>query len=158
MQSLEGSELSIKNIKRKALINLVVKSSDKRSGRYQAKMDGSSIGEKVSEKKREMERKQRNESGKGAEMENRIKGLLRQARAHEIVYLIIFAKEIQKILRKFINPTALQEIEIRQKKWADRGVNTDYLDKIKEMMIPPYAEGKLFKLYFSYLDGEDVLN
>lgn len=77
-----------------------------------------------------------------------------------LVYYIIFAKELNKIKGIHKGENLITEVEILQDKWISRGLSETVLNQIKQafnIVIPAPPVGQPFKLDISLLDGPDVL-
>jgi len=71
-----------------------------------------------------------------------------------MVYYMIFAKELERIKERHSGDTLYREADIIQKKWYERGLNNDRLNEIKHAMNIPTG---IFRLDISLLDGTDTL-
>jgi len=125
--------------------------------RYEKKIISDVIKNRIENQKKEMVRKEKDYFPKAEEIENKIKILCKEANSLQIVYYIIFAKEIMKLLGKHKTTTMLEELEILQQKWELRGLDELLMERIKENFVPMYVPDNIFKLNISLLDGEKVL-
>ena len=128
--------------------------------RYRAKINGDVLKARADELKEQMERAQAIWLRGTVKIEQEMKSMLQNISDRlNTIYYIVFAKEINKVMRKFSGGTLMIELEILQNKWIARGLNVNTLDSIKTYYIPSYVPVVIgyFLLDESLLDGEDVL-
>lgn len=131
----------------------------KRIKKYTKKIDGEVIKRRAEELRREMERKQKEHFEKAVKIENEVKKILEGESTLNIIYYIIFAKELEKLKEKYGGETLMKEVEILGNKWEKRGLDVLKLEQIKTYYIPSYKKQilNIFTLDESELDGNDVL-
>ena len=128
-----------------------------REEKYSKKLNSDVIKNRINEQRSRMIKEEKDYFIKAEEIENKIKILCKEAGSLQIVYYIIFAKEIMKLLGKHQTSTMLEELGILQRKWELRGLDEPLMEKIKENFVPMYVPDNIFKLNISLLDGEKVL-
>ena len=77
----------------------------------------------------------------GVQIEKEVKTLLPTESSFDIVYYIVFAKEVRKLNKKFSGAALIEELEILQRKWYTRGLDLRKLNKLKHFYIERYVEG-----------------
>jgi len=132
MQSLSGLSHSIRIIKFGVIKNLMGDRSDK----FEKKISGDIAKQRYDAQKEYMTRKEKVYFADAVATENKIKEVLNDVGSFEIVYYIIFAKELQKLKRKHSEATLMQEVGVLERKWEIRGLNIDNLVKVKELYVP----------------------
>jgi len=75
----------------------------------------------------------------------------------QLVYYIIFAKQVVKLLGKFKDETLYGEMLILQNLWEGRGLDGTILEEIKLLYVPPFPYINFFRCDISNLDGTDKL-
>ena len=115
------------------------KSSERRISKYEKKISGDLAKERYDSEKKEMVRLERKYFAEAVDIELKIKGMLSNVGSLAIIYYIIFAKELIKIIKTHSSSTQLKEAEILQEKWKRRGLNSENLIKIKQLLIPSYT-------------------
>jgi len=136
-----------------------------RASKYAKKIDSEVIKNRIDSQKESMVDQQRDYFPSAVEVEVKVKDLLDGESNFKIVYYIIFAKEIQKIIKKHgggrsligTQSTMYQELEIMQEKWLRRGLDPEKLTQVKLMLVPNYPIYENFILDDSLLDGSDRL-
>lgn len=126
-----------------------MKSSEKRSRKYKAKIRGLVIkGQKAGFA---------GAAGTQVQTEIDVKNILTQ---HGVMVGIIhfymdFGKKVMQLKQKFSGQTMRDEVEALQMHWALRGLDVHVLDEIKGWAS---VTGLPFRLDHSLLDGPDVLS
>jgi hypothetical protein len=129
-----------------------------RARKYAKKINAGVIGARYDAQKEMMVRGERNYFASAQEIEIKIKKLVDGISSLNQIYYIIFAKEIQKIIKTHTaGNTVMEEMEILQKKWETRGLDENIMNKIKVMLVPSYVPPSYFIMDISLLDGPDIL-
>lgn len=103
---------------------------DKRTKKYKAKLNPEIRGKIYDRLKPQMVKHQAEYLIEAVKVEEEVRTVLCEPNVLELVYYIIFAKEVLKILRKHTDKTAEREINILIKKWCDRGLHPINLYKV----------------------------
>jgi len=136
----------------------MVRSDEQRSKAYKRKLNGDVIRNRINNERKRMIAEETDYFISAAETERMVKTFLSGTSSLNLVYYIIFAKEIQSVVRTHIaGPTVLEEMEILQNKWITRGLDGTLLDGIKKMIVPNYMPPPYFLMDISLLDGASIL-
>jgi len=120
---------------------------------YKAKVNGDVRKRLYDAQKEDMVKSEAAATKDLVKIEEEVRHLTQGQPIIHIPYYIIFAKEIYSLKKKCSYQTLINEIQIRQHKWASRGLNSLVLDTIKEFYVEAYEKGKCFHLDISLLDG-----
>jgi len=91
-------------------------------------------------------------------IERDVKALVGKEAREKIMFYMVFAKEFNKLRKKYTGENFIREAEILQKKWLMRGLDLELLNKIKKHYMPHVAWPGPFRLDISKLDGPDYLS
>lgn len=110
----------------------------KRIEKYKKKISGDIRKKLYDSQKEQMVRLETKASADLEKIEIQIKQMAQGYPALHLPYYIIFGKEIYKKQNKFKGQTLLNELEILDKKWEMRGLNSTLLKEIKNFYVPTY--------------------
>jgi len=117
----------------------MIRKSNERANKYIAKINGEYFKKRVEQLKRQMARNEKEWQKTAVKIEQEMKSFLDSINDKMFqVYYIVFAKEINRLMKTESGESLAQEIEILQQKWWRRGLNRDTLYSIKEYYLPTY--------------------
>ena len=129
-----------------------------RERKFEAKISGELMGSQFDIQKSEMVRKQKEYFINAVKIETDVKSLLSSESSHNIIYYIIFGKQLVKLMRLHSAGTLNEELCALIRKWQIRGLDRVKLNSVRSLFLPG-AEycGICFRFDVSLLDGVDKL-
>lgn len=108
---------------------------DQRTKKYKLKLDPEIRGKTYDRLKPFMVKNQAAYQVEAVKVEEEVRTVLCEVNVLDLVYYIIFAKEVLKVLRKHTDQTAEREINILINKWCDRGLHPINLYRILRLYV-----------------------
>jgi len=122
--------------------------ASERKNKYAAKLNSDVIGSVYNTTKKSAVDQQKEYFAEAERLEMQVKGIIDGVPSILQHFYIAAAEEMARVVKKHDDLTALNEFVIIDAKWVSRGLDPQYLNKIKTLFLQPYINVCKFDVGF----------